>query len=207
MAVYPVGQPTEPATNSSRFAPRRWTRAEWVLLSAVILFLLSTVWPLVSAAQMRRRTAMAKHDIASLRRAILRYHREYGSWPAASDARNVDCRFGGRTPNAELIRVLRAEAGSGNPDHEFNPQRMIFIEIEPHASGVSGINSKGEFIDPWGMPYQIALDTSYDNVVEIPNSIYGRVPGEGVLVWSLGPDRKPETRDDLLSWLAPEVEN
>lgn len=145
---------------------------------------------------------MARHDITALQRAIVRYHREYGNWPAASDAQNLDIRFGGRRSNAEVIRVLRAEAGTGNPNHELNPQRMIFIEIEPHKEGFSGISPEGEFLDPWGMPYQIVLDTSYDNIVQVNNSVYGRVPGVGVLIWSLGPDRKSETRDDLLSWQA-----
>lgn len=145
---------------------------------------------------------MARHDIAALQRAIVRYHREYGNWPAATDDLNLDVRFGGRRSNAEVIRVLRSEEGPGNPNYELNPQRMIFIEIEPHKKGVSGITPDGDFLDPWGMPYQIALDSNYDNIVEVNNSIYGRVHGVGVLIWSFGPDRKSETRDDLLSWQA-----
>ncbi len=186
-----------PAASPAR---ARWTRAEWVIVAALLLAALSTVWPAIAVFRSRQRIAMARHDVFALQRAIMRYHREYGAWPADAGGRNVDLRFGGRRPNAEVLRVLRAEAGPGNTDHEMNAQRMIFIEVEPYVRGYSGLDATGEFLDPWGTPYQIVLDTSYDNAAQVDNSVYGRVPGVGVLVWSLGPDRKSETRDDILSW-------
>ena len=143
---------------------------------------------------------MARHDIVALQRAILRHHREYGSWPAPAGL-SADLRFGARRPNAEVMNTLRAEPGPGNREHETNPQRMIFIDIPLHQRGYSGLDASGEFLDPWGMPYQVVLDTSYDGAVTVENSIYGRVPGVGVLIWSCGPDRRSETKDDLLSWV------
>jgi hypothetical protein len=167
---------------------------------ALLIAALATIGPAWAAIGMRQRIAMARHDVLALQRAIVRYYREYGAWPADAGARNVDLRFGWRRPNAEILRALRAEAGAGNPDHERNAQRMIFIEVAPYARGYSGLDAKGEFLDPWGKPYQIALDTSYDNAVEVDNSVIERVPGVGVLVWSSGPDRVSETRDDIMSW-------
>lgn len=143
---------------------------------------------------------MALHDVAALERAIQRYQREYGKWPAPSQAGGADVRYGRRRPNAEIMRILRAESGPGNPEHALNPQRMVFIEMESHKPGWSGLDGRGEFLDPWGQPYQIVLDSNYDNAAQVENSIYPRLLGVGVMIWSYGPDTISETRDDLISW-------
>jgi hypothetical protein len=171
-----------------------------VLIAALAIAALSTIGPGWVALAKQQQISMARNDVLSLQRAIMRFYREYGAWPADPGERNVDLHFGGRRPNAEILRVLRAEAGPGNLDHNQNPQRMIFIEVASYADGYSGLDANGEFLDPWGKPYHIALDTSYDNAVEVANSLIERIPGVGVLVWSCGPDRISETRDDIVSW-------
>ena len=44
-----------------------------------------------------------------------------------------------------------------------NPRKLEFLE--PQFS--SGSSSLGAFVDPWGEPYRIALDTDYDGDVDI----------------------------------------
>lgn len=143
---------------------------------------------------------MAYHDVRTIHAAILRYFREYGSWPTATDPIRGDAHYGGRTPNAEVIRILRAmPAGSGMVE-DLNPQRIVFLEVKPYRRGLSGVDTNGSFLDPWGTPYQIALDADFDDSVAIaPNSPI-RLSGVGCAVRSFGPDRKPDTRDDLTSW-------
>ncbi len=143
---------------------------------------------------------MAQSDIRALQTAIARYQREYGTWPVEASSGAVDIRYGGRRPNAGLMRILRSDFAAQNLEAALNPQHMIFIEVERYQKGLSGLDERGEFLDPWGSPYQFALDSNYDGAVQIENSIYGRVSGVGMLIWSLGPDRKSETRDDILSW-------
>lgn len=193
-----VPAPREPQPASRWLA--RLTKAEWIVLAALILLILSAVLPARVAWLHRRQRLMAQHDVKALERAILRYQREYGTWPSPALAGSADVHYGRLRPNAELMRILRAEEGGGNPEHSLNPQRLMFIEIEPHKPGWSGLDSRGEFLDPWGTPYQIVLDSNYDNAAHVENSIYARQIGVGVLIWSCGPDRKSETRDDLTSW-------
>lgn len=171
--------------------------SEWAIVLAGFLVLLSAVLPTWESIRRRQRLAMARHDVEALSRAILRYQREYGMWPGESVPGGTDLRFGTRRSNAELIRTLRAE---GPTISTLNPQRMVFIEVERYQKGWSGLDANGAFLDPWGTPYQVVLDTNYDNAAQVDNSVYGRVVGVGVLVWSCGPDRRSETKDDILSW-------
>ena len=34
----------------------------------------------------------------------------------------------------------------------------------------------------------------------VENSIYGRLIGQGLALWSCGPDRRSDTPDDILAW-------
>lgn len=193
----------ENATPQPRRARRvrgRLSWPEWILLFTLVLFLLSTIVPAIFFFRGRARLEMARHDISVLSLAILRYQREYGTWPAKSTQGGADTRFGRERPNAELMSVLRAETTDVNRSEELNPQRMVFLEVETYQQGWSGLDSRGEWLDPWGSPYQVVLDSNYDTAAEADRSIYGRVSGLGVLVWSNGPDRKTDTADDLLSW-------
>ncbi len=98
------------------------------------------------------------------------------------------------------MNVLRAVAGPGNPGYSVNSKRIAFIEVREAEPGWSGLDQQGNFLDPWGQPYQIVLDTDLDNSCDISGSIYGRRIGEGMAVWSCGPDRESDTVDDVLSW-------
>ncbi len=173
---------------------------EWGVLIGVLTLLLAIFFPAWEAWRRHNRLAMARSDIRAMQAAISRYQREYGTWPSESSPGAADIRYGARRPNAVLMRILRSDANALDRESRLNPQHMIFIEIERYQKGFSGLNDSDEFLDPWGSPYQIALDSNYDGAVTIENSIYGRVLGAGALIWSLGPDRKSETSDDLLSW-------
>lgn len=51
--------------------------------------------------------------------------------------------------------------------------------------------------DPWGGGYHVRLDLDYDEVLEVNGEVLN---GRRVAVWSDGPDRKPDTEDDIKSW-------
>lgn len=173
---------------------------EWVIVLALVLLVVSSVGPAIWALRASGRLDMALNDVQALQRAIIRYQREYGAWPAVATIQGADVRYGARRPNASLMRLLRGEADLTVADQPLNAQRMIFIEIEPYRRGWSGLSAEGEFLDPWGIPYQIVVDSNFDTIAKVENSIYGGSPGVGVLVWSCGPDRRSETKDDIRSW-------
>lgn len=180
---------------------RRWpSRSEWLLLAGLLLLVVSVAFPSWWAWKEYRRLLMARVDLKVLAEAAERFHREYGEWPGSLQATAKDLRFGQKISNANVMNVLRAVEGPGNPQHKGNEQQMVFLEVEPYRAGWSGLDETGAFLDPWGTPYQMAFDSNFDNVCEVENSIYGRLIGQGLAIWSCGPDRKSDTPDDLLGW-------
>jgi hypothetical protein len=133
-------------------------------------------------------------------RAGQRYYAEYGVWPAEGITEYRDLRFGEQTPNALMMNVLRALNARGNRDHSVNTKRIPFIDVREKSAQRSGLDAVGNFLDPWGQPYQAVLDSNLDNGCDIEDSIYGRRIGAGMVVWSYGPDREADSVDDILSW-------
>lgn len=185
-----------PASKSGRWM----SRSELLLLASLLLFILSMVGPGWWAWKRRERLHMARVDLRVLVEAVERYHREYGVWPAVLQTRSADLRFGRDASNAQVLNVLRAQDGAGNPQHRGNEQQLVFLEVEPAGPGMSGLDDGGAFLDPWGTEYQLVLDANYDNVCEVEKSVYGRLIGQGHAIWSCGPDRRSDTPDDLLTW-------
>ncbi len=177
-----------------------FTRPEIVFFLACLLLVLSVVIPARVAVVQRRHLALARADIRLLQNAGEKFMREYGVWPTARTSDRGDVRFGRELPNWEIIHALRAVDADGNEGHAVNPQRIDFLNAESLAAAGSRLAEGGEFLDPWGMPYQVVFDTDFNDVCDIQNSIYGRLIGEGIIIWSCGPDRKSDTLDDILSW-------
>ena len=165
------------------------SRPELLFLFAVTLMVLSIALPLQIAFREKRRLARAKRDIVTLVNACGKFYHEYGVWPTYAMGHETDRRFGTQYPNAEIINILC--------DREMqNPKRLDVL----NTHHLKFLNVEGEFIDPWGMPYQVVLDTDLNNICEAPDSAYHRILGEGIVVWSCGPDCISETADDVRSW-------
>ena len=178
----------------------RLSRSEWLVLLGVLLFLLSSLGPGWWAWHRHQRLGMVHVDLRVLDEAAQRFNREYGVWPGGGENAAKDRRFGRELSNAQVLNVLRAVEGPGNPQHRGNDQQIVFIEVELHRPGWSGLDESGAFLDPWGTPYQMVFDSNFDNVCEVENSIYGRLIGQGLALWSCGPDRRSDTADDILAW-------
>lgn len=189
-----------PSRISHRESSSGLSRPEVVFFLALVLIVASLVFPGWRAWRQRERLVEARTDLLDLLEAGQRYYVEYGHWPGAGSGEPGDTRYGRRVSNAELINVLQAVEGPGNPGHSLNPDRVVFLEAQPKGPDRSGITARGEFIDPWGSPYQVVVDSDLNNVCEVENSVYGRLAGEGLVAWSCGPDGVSDTRDDILSW-------
>jgi type II secretory pathway pseudopilin PulG len=123
-----------------------------------------------------------------------------------------------------------------NKEHARNPQKIIFLAAHMVAEpSQSGVGPDLVYRDPWGSPYIISLDLNGDG--KCRDALYGRktvsqLTGSGgsnglveakddggqgfdyqfnggVMVWSLGPDRKADANrpanvapnaDNILSW-------
>lgn len=98
----------------------------------------------------------------------------------------------------------------GKEDND-NPRKIAYLKNLPKAVQRKGLatagleESDGDFglYDPWGLPYQVVLDTDYDEKIENPEP---GVKGQEqlnltVIVWSGGPDHDLDTwEDNICSW-------
>ena len=176
------------------------SKPELTMLSGAILFVLSILGPLVWMSMERRIAQRVHDDMVLLLKAGHWFYQEYGIWPSQYVVEEGDYRFGQSIPNSEVINVLRSIEGPGNEHNEVNPNHMVFLELPVYQKGSSGVNEFGEFLDPWGSPYQIVLDTDLNTVCDVSQSIYGMGIPHGMIVWSCGPDGRSDTKDDILSW-------
>jgi type II secretory pathway pseudopilin PulG len=184
-----------------REASRRGlSRPEAVLLLGLLVFVLSLVVPGWFLWVQRRQVAMARADLRALVDAAQTFYAEYGTWPTALSGGLEDVHYGRELPNREVINILRAWDAPGNLGQRVNKRKISFLEVPEYRPGWSGLAADGNLMDPWGQPYQLLLDASLDNVCLSPTTVYGRREGEGVMVWSCGPDGLSDTRDDILSW-------
>ena len=142
--------------------------------------------------------------------AVKAYQTEYGKYPDVPKASLV----GGQRSNRDLMHCLIGA------DDLRNPRRIVFLDrmeakpisgwFEPKTYGAGFHPTSGDYLDPWGLPYHILLDSDYDGTIPNP---YGDEPEQqirsGVIVWSLGKDRvfgrradhdKSSRPDDVVSW-------
>lgn len=180
----------------------RISKPELSIFAGIAVILLSIILPSVWAVYLLRSDRMAHADLRRLVDAGQRFNAEYGVWFASRGGGSGDIRFGQDVPNWELINALCAVDGPGNEAHVTNPHKIVFLELKPYETGTSGVDKNGEFLDPWGMPYQIVVDADANGVCMIENSIHGTGVGLGFIAWSCGSDRRSDTPDDILSWAA-----
>src|SRR6266487_3614792 len=157
------------------------------------------------------------------------FYTEYGKYPLVS----ADTIYGPQgTSGADLFYSLRAVASGANASNVINTRQIVFISppdvkdptnprsgIASNTTSINGISvAPGDFVDPWGTPYNVEIDGNYDN--QITTNPYGNNNGAGpqpltigVIAWSLGLDGVLGTKtaactgnntftnsDDVISW-------
>ena len=177
------------------------SRPEVLLVLSILLGLASIIFPAILEISQRNRSMECFGDMRILISAANRFNQEYRLWPVAELPEKGDARFGLRNPNTTVLNILRGIDSQGNEQHRLNPSQIDFIDEASEGQARLRYNARGEVVDPWGSPYEMVFDSTYDSISTVENNVYGPVIGEGVIIWSSGPDRKSETRDDLKSWL------
>lgn len=170
------------------------------IYGGLLLILISIVVPSWVVYDQNRRNALARADLRAMISASERFFLDYGYWPSPHTGVLDDMRYGREIGNDAVMNILRAEDGIGNEAHRNNPNRIVYIRIPPRTRGNSGLNERGDFLDPWGTPYQMVLDTDLNNMCQMTQSIYPNQVGVGIVVWSCGSDRRSDTPKDILSW-------
>jgi len=176
------------------------------------LVIVFAVIPAYSPPKHHPRRAQAKADIDNIVAAVKQYHTEYGKYPIADEGQDEsshDITFGdGTRHNSELFQTLRSLPEGPDKENRLNPRKIVFFEgrqvLDPSkpSGGFADQDQfsgklKGSYFDPWGHEYLIRIhgDTGHPFVAADGTRINGNV-----IVWSLGPDGKQGTEDDVVSW-------
>src|SRR5438477_4544890 len=153
---------------------RAFTLIELLVVIAIIIILAGLLFAGLRGAQEQARRTQAKNDLTQIVTAVNAYYTEYGKYPLVA----ADTTYGpGGTANNVLFNELRSTAAATQ-----NPRQIVFISppsvknpsnprsgIALQATTINGISvAIGDFVDPWGTPYNVAIDGSYDNSVANP---------------------------------------
>ena len=131
-----------------------FTLIELLIVIAIIGILMSLLFPAVNSAIDAAKKASAQNDVTQIATAITAYNTEYGRLPGTGSSDTMGI------VNKALTDILSGVANNTN-----NPRQIVFLEIQPWKKGKGGTNTSGEYLDPWGGKYQVALDGDYDNTL------------------------------------------
>ena len=191
-----------------------FTLIELLVVIAIIIILAGLLYPAYQAAQNQAKRTQAKNDLTQIVTAVNAYYTEYGKYPLVT----ADMTITNTTDpsNADLFYTLRAVAGGLNAGDVANPRKIVFVNppyVKDPANPRSGIGTPtgtgpGQYYDPWGTPYRIAIDGGYDNSLANPYTAdTGAGPATltiGVIAWSFGKDGVQGTNfnasNNVISW-------
>ena len=213
-----------------------FTLIELLVVIAIIAILIALFFPTFSGMYERAKKAQAKNDLTQIVTAVNAFYTEYGKYPISTTS---DTTFGpGGTANNALFNELQGCPTTGAPpptcsaNSTLNTRQIVFISppaVKNPTNPRSGIATQaatincfpvavGEFVDPWGTPYDVDIDGDYNNQISTnpygPNNGAGPQPLTiGVIAWSLGSDGVLGTKttgctgnniftnsDDVISW-------
>ncbi len=221
--------------------PRRanaFTLIELLVVIAIIAILVGLLFPAFKAVQNQARQAQAKNDLTQIVNAVNAFYTEYGKYPVPSGtASDYTYGPGGAAANNALFNELQGCPTTGAPpptcsaNSTLNTRQIVFISppaVKTPTNPRSGIATQaatincssvavGEFVDPWGTPYDVEIDGDYNNQITTnPYGSNGAGPQPltiGVIAWSLGSDGVLGTKttgctgnntytnsDDVISW-------
>jgi len=182
-----------------------FTLVELLVVIGIIAILMGLLFAGGRAVQQQAKRTQAKNDLAQIVTAVNAYYTEYGKYPVVTDDTPI-------ANTSDLFYTLRAIAsGTANIGNAANPRKIVFIsppDVKDPGTPVSGIGADGQYYDPWGTTYKVAIDGTYDNQISNP---YGgsanagpATLSTGVIAWSLGSNQTQDTDvkagDDVISW-------
>jgi prepilin-type N-terminal cleavage/methylation domain-containing protein len=208
---------------SPREARCAFTLIELLVVIGIIAILIGLLFPAFKGVQNQAKQTQAKNDLTQIVNAVNAYYTEYGRYPVAAAANDTCVNWGAgpcaaqqRIQSDALFNELRAcpatDTTSCSAAAALNTRQIVFISPpmvkDPNnpksgigTSTTGGIN-KGRYFDPWGSPYNVVIDSNYNNNAI---NIYGATGGagvdpipQGVAAWSNGADLQVGTNSDYI---------
>jgi len=168
---------------------------ELLIVIAMIAILIGIAYPSFISILEKARKTQAANEEQQIVTAVNGYYTDYGKYPLVT----ADATISGSTSpsNADLFYTLRGVAlGANAPVNGIpaaNPRATVYIQPPISKTGTKGgVNSTtGIWYDPFGSPYNVMIDGSYDNNLTNPYTSDPSPPGGatlylGVIVWSFG---------------------
>ena len=165
----------QPLALSPQPFPRRgFTTLELLFVILLISLLLALLTPGIRTLHrdsLKRRT---QTELQTLAQAIHQYQLTYGTLPESIS--NFE-------PSLNIAPLL--------PYHPIdNPRKILFLTLPPsRILDESATTYLVRYLDPWGSPYRIQLHRANDDTSDAPVT--------GFLLSSPGPDKTPNTSDDI----------
>ncbi|MDQ6626531.1 MAG: prepilin-type N-terminal cleavage/methylation domain-containing protein [Verrucomicrobiota bacterium] len=192
-----------------------FTLIELLVVISIIVVLIGVAFPVFQGVQNAAKKTQAKNDLLQIVTAVNAYYTEYGKYPVTITDATKDAYFGTVTETAPtgavsyanndvLIDVLRSNTGSAQNTAlvtTLNPRGIAFLDprsvgnnasptggVIPNGATVVSPKRVGVWYDPWGSPYKILIDTTYDNSLANPylDAPGGSTLAAGIVCWSLG---------------------
>lgn len=221
-----------------------FTLVELLVVIAIIGILAAMLLPVLSVVKKKAQVAKAKLEVDQIATAVTAYESAYSRFPIspaeqavagandfttgliANPQLNVNWITGSYSfdNNSNVIAILMDltayanGAPTVNVNHQKNPKQTHFLTAKPAADTTQpGVGPDGVYRDPWGNPYVITMNTSYNDqgVSDLFysqqsvsqrsgqtgfNGLFNPVDAGGggnhflfhgkVMVWSAGPDRQ-----------------
>jgi prepilin-type N-terminal cleavage/methylation domain-containing protein len=210
---------------SNPFTPTGFTLIELLVVITIIAILASLVVSQANRLMADTRKLQVQTVLKDLRMAISSYQLEYNRYPV-----NPSLLSGGDSgqdiqalltdENSGIVDALMSSSstssGGSSGSTNLNPRDIKFIDLPIAKNGKFGLvnaQSPYKLVDLWGQPYYVLLDTNGDKQVMNPdlnnsdpaiaqNTISPppqMLPTE-IAIYSIGLDKTPQTKDDVVSW-------
>ena len=182
-----------------------YTLIELLVVISIISLLAAMTNSAIQTVLARSRAAKVATDLKDLVVGISVFNMERSRLPVPPGFQSEEA-----FPLNEGSPVLAVLLGENR--YGLNPSERVFIAPMPGSNGAGGLvgNTGGYgYVDPWGQPYYLVLDASYNERVPNPDKknsdelISSRAADElfgRSAAMSSGPDKRLFTKDDIVSW-------
>jgi len=149
-----------------------FTLVEMLVVIAIIGILMALLFPVFTTVLKKAKTTKSKAEISQIELAWKQYLIDYKKFPSSMSGETM--------MDKSTVKIL-----TGDDDTD-NRRKTMYMELDPDEP----------YKDPWQNTYKVSLST------KIPQKAYddGTDVYKQVLVWSFGPDKTENTKDDIRNW-------